>query len=143
MVPDEPIYLSIKRRALVILVYIIIIILIVSSEQPHAFIMIIPLLVGLFIIITSGTFLNCFRYIQVRWQRKRILQKIFKPIKTFEPTKCCICLDLITIVGDLGKLRCNHNFHKKCFLEWYNTKPTCPCCRIDVRDTALEQIRII
>lgn len=45
---------------------------------------------------------------------------------------CSICLESIKEdVPDLykGKLRCNHEFHPMCIIEWFKHSNTCPICR--------------
>lgn len=41
--------------------------------------------------------------------------------------ECCICLD--KNMTDWVRTPCDHEFHKKCINDWYNTKNTCPICR--------------
>jgi hypothetical protein len=41
-------------------------------------------------------------------------------------TECPICYDG---VADY-KTQCNHEFHKICLTNWYNTHRTCPMCRV-------------
>ena len=31
--------------------------------------------------------------------------------------------------NDVIKLSCNHYFHKKCILEWFEKNSSCPICR--------------
>ena len=40
---------------------------------------------------------------------------------------CSICL--LELNKDIKKLKCEHNFHKKCIDEWINTNNVCPLCR--------------
>jgi hypothetical protein len=46
-------------------------------------------------------------------------------ISTINP--CSICL--LELNKDIKKLKCEHNFHKKCIDEWINTNNVCPLCR--------------
>ena len=52
------------------------------------------------------------------------------------PDPCPICMadyvpnDLVVITA------CGHKAHKHCLLEWMNTKPTCPLCRVPVIENA-------
>ena len=65
-----------------------------------------------------------------------------KNIKKYnlEEGDCCICLDNFHEKCENHRkcdkkgyqLHCNHIFHKKCILEWLNTKATCPLCNIDI-----------
>jgi hypothetical protein len=41
--------------------------------------------------------------------------------------ECCICLD--KNMTEWVRTPCDHEFHKKCINDWYNTKKTCPICR--------------
>lgn len=45
-----------------------------------------------------------------------------------EPVECAICLSEIGAKCHL-KLRCGHEFHRKCARSWLTTSPTCPLCR--------------
>lgn len=42
--------------------------------------------------------------------------------------KCVICLEPIR-PNILYKLKCSHQFHKKCILKWIKKSNTCPICR--------------
>lgn len=41
--------------------------------------------------------------------------------------ECCICLDKNN--NEWIRTQCNHEFHKTCINNWYNTVNTCPVCR--------------
>jgi len=41
--------------------------------------------------------------------------------------ECCICLDKNN--NEWIRTQCNHEFHKTCINNWYNTINTCPICR--------------
>ena len=50
---------------------------------------------------------------------------------------CAICMDEIKTRQKCSVLGCKHVFHKECAKEWFTNqceKPTCPCCRSDIRD---------
>ena len=46
--------------------------------------------------------------------------------------ECSICYDKYN--QEVGKLKCDHIFHKKCILKWLETSNTCPLCRENVID---------
>lgn len=48
-----------------------------------------------------------------------------------EDETCLICLDRITYQDETEKpnCECKYIYHKKCLLEFYKTKDTCPVCR--------------
>lgn len=46
---------------------------------------------------------------------------------------CPICFDE-SDNSIIVKTTCNHYFHKKCLLEWFNVKKSCPMCRMDLRN---------
>jgi len=45
--------------------------------------------------------------------------------------KCTICLENIYEI-DLLKIKCNHNFHKKCLDIWLEQNNNCPLCRLKI-----------
>ena len=54
-----------------------------------------------------------------------------------EEVDCVICQDEIRSRQHCTILKCNHTFHKKCISRWLVNDcqlPTCPCCRMDVRE---------
>lgn len=53
------------------------------------------------------------------------------PIPFFDNEECCICMDDLNN-EEIRILSCRHRFHKKCFMEWYETDKTCPLCRNDI-----------
>lgn len=42
--------------------------------------------------------------------------------------ECLICYEP-NMESEVVKLPCNHIFHKKCILQWFKLKNTCPLCR--------------
>ena len=42
---------------------------------------------------------------------------------------CCICLDKFNENDELIVLKCNHRFHTKCIINWFEKELTCPLCR--------------
>lgn len=71
--------------------------------------------------------------------------------------ECSICLDIdveVSVDGVVdpninyndkkwGITQCGHKFHKKCILQWFNVKETCPICRIVLEKETDENISII
>ena len=50
---------------------------------------------------------------------------------------CCICMERIKDRQHTGVTKCKHIFHYSCIQEWLTskcTRPTCPCCRNDLRE---------
>ena len=43
--------------------------------------------------------------------------------------ECTICASELKQNQKIGKLGCNHYFHKKCIYKWLKQNPTCPICR--------------
>jgi hypothetical protein len=41
---------------------------------------------------------------------------------------CCICIESMNN-DEIIKLKCNHIFHSKCILKWFQNKKKCPLCR--------------
>ena len=53
-----------------------------------------------------------------------------------QESKCVICLDVINrdnSIISITKLRCEHEFHKKCIDRWMIRNTTCPICRRRIR----------
>ena len=68
----------------------------------------------------------------------KVMSKKLKKVigKHDEDVTCSICLEDIRFKQHCKILKCNHVFHKKCISRWLMNeceKPTCPCCRADVR----------
>lgn len=51
--------------------------------------------------------------------------------QTAATERCAICLDPMD--DEIADLPCNHAFHAECIRNWLREKPTCACCRADVR----------
>lgn len=49
-----------------------------------------------------------------------------------EHDSCSICYNEYEKGENVGKLLCNHFYHKKCILKWMETSKTCPLCRKNV-----------
>lgn len=45
---------------------------------------------------------------------------------------CSICLEEQKTNEIWNTLRCSHQFHKDCIIEWLSIKKTCPVCRITI-----------
>jgi hypothetical protein len=69
--------------------------------------------------------------------RKKISQLLgsynrVTPSSEFNGNACCICIETYNVNECVRKLKCGHNFHKKCIDNWLiNGSKTCPTCRID------------
>lgn len=64
------------------------------------------------------------------------MSKALRKKYTEEPV-CSICQEDINSRQNCSILKCDHLYHKKCIKKWLTKsceKPTCPCCRVDVRD---------
>ena len=65
----------------------------------------------------------------------RMSKSIRKKYNMEEPI-CSICQEDINSRQHCSILKCEHVYHKNCIKTWLTKtceKPTCPCCRIDVR----------
>eukprot|EP01083_Nonionella_stella_P126835 384152_1 len=49
---------------------------------------------------------------------------------------CTICFEAFEPHDSIGKLMCNHIFHKQCIYSWLKKNATCPLCREDVEKFA-------
>uniref|UniRef100_A0A1B0BMB2 RING-type domain-containing protein n=1 Tax=Glossina palpalis gambiensis TaxID=67801 RepID=A0A1B0BMB2_9MUSC len=49
-------------------------------------------------------------------------------------TTCAICLDDFELHDNVRVLACRHEFHTHCLNPWLKMNPTCPLCRIFVRE---------
>jgi hypothetical protein len=47
-----------------------------------------------------------------------------------EVEECIICFKDFSSKEKI-KLRCNHSFHKRCILNWFERRKTCPICRME------------
>jgi len=50
--------------------------------------------------------------------------------EVFETPTCAICM--CDFGSEKKTLRCGHQFHEGCILEWLSRSSTCPHCRLDV-----------
>lgn len=74
--------------------------------------------------------------------RDKFVQKITKFIDRYSikinsvssdcTDKCIICMSNYQMNEGLRKLRCNHQFHRKCIDEWLLKAYLCPVCRSDL-----------
>ena len=48
-------------------------------------------------------------------------------------TACSVCLDDFNEGETLRRFSCKHVFHAHCVDEWLKRRPTCPNCRMDIR----------
>lgn len=46
--------------------------------------------------------------------------------------ECTICFENLLGGGDNFSLPCAHVFHRQCIVQWVQTTPVCPVCRMDV-----------
>jgi hypothetical protein len=64
------------------------------------------------------------------------MSKSIKKKYNMEDPICSICQEDINSKQHCSILKCEHVYHKNCIKTWLTKtceKPTCPCCRIDVR----------
>ena len=62
--------------------------------------------------------------------RKHILSVDKK--KVIGSEKCVICLDDYNHNHNIGKLECEHKFHRECIEKWLIEKTICPLCKYNV-----------
>ncbi|TNV77739.1 hypothetical protein FGO68_gene7262 [Halteria grandinella] len=61
------------------------------------------------------------------------------PFQTKEESKednarlCAVCHCEYAQGDVLKQLPCNHQFHKGCLMPWFDTRNTCPLCRVELR----------
>mmetsp|Transcript_65573 Transcript_65573/g.58847 ORF Transcript_65573/g.58847 Transcript_65573/m.58847 type:complete len:468 (-) Transcript_65573:197-1600(-) len=46
--------------------------------------------------------------------------------------ECAVCMDDLAKGDEMGQLECGHTFHKDCIVEWLDTEPSCPMCRVSM-----------
>lgn len=68
--------------------------------------------------------------LQIRDIPKNINYVLDSEVRNIE---CTICLDPL-VNGIVMQTPCNHQYHKKCILDWYNIKKTCPLCNRNIDD---------
>ena len=64
------------------------------------------------------------------------MSKFIRKKYNMEDPVCSICQEDINSRQHCSILKCGHIYHKNCIKTWLTKtcdKPTCPCCRIDVR----------
>ncbi|KAK4383792.1 E3 ubiquitin-protein ligase SIRP1 [Sesamum angolense] len=55
--------------------------------------------------------------------------------KTSEQEECPVCLEQLMrppLPKTLMQLGCGHKFHTNCLVRWLESKPHCPCCRMEI-----------
>jgi hypothetical protein len=75
----------------------------------------------------------------IRERRRMLLIKhgIERYICNRTDVQCVICLSVIDVFQDIGKLACHHRFHYACIVPWViNYQSRCPICRASVRRVA-------
>lgn len=50
-------------------------------------------------------------------------------VEVFETSTCAICICEMDDDGTKKTLRCGHQFHSDCIVEWLSRSDTCPHCR--------------
>ena len=63
--------------------------------------------------------------------------KLVNDMKIDPDIECAICSEKIEKWNKVAITPCGHIFHKHCAQKWFTQKcqkPTCPCCRHDVRE---------
>ena len=56
------------------------------------------------------------------------------PADVSEDTTCAVCQEHGTENDVWRKLHCNHYFHSRCILPWFQRNVHCPVCRADIRE---------
>ena len=46
--------------------------------------------------------------------------------------ECVVCYEDYEVGQTLAKLKCGHQMHKKCAMDWLKMNPTCPFCRVNI-----------
>ena len=52
---------------------------------------------------------------------------LMKGSDKYNGEECSICFQKFD--NDNYQMPCNHNFHQKCILDWFDKKKNCPLCR--------------
>ena len=52
---------------------------------------------------------------------------------TYKPMYNCLFNLLFNSNNNLCVLNCNHTFHRKCIIKWFNIDKTCPICRNKIK----------
>lgn len=60
--------------------------------------------------------------------KKILKKKIIKERKKIVSNKICVICQDDYKKEKCYKLYCNHEYHKKCIMEWIKVKPKCPLC---------------
>ena len=60
-----------------------------------------------------------------------------------ENKRCIICFDDFKDNDNLIYLPCFHFYHKKCIINWIQTMPSCPFCKIKINQSNLNKIWMI
>ena len=76
----------------------------------------------------------CFDIIIKKYKDYKIDKNLLLPIniEDIKENKCSICLEEYNRDKDIIKLKCNHEYHKKCIKMWLNINKICPQCRGDI-----------
>jgi len=53
-----------------------------------------------------------------------------------EGEECPVCQEGYSPADEVGVLRCGHCFHLACVTKWVHRSPSCPLCRVDLREAA-------
>ena len=72
------------------------------------------------------------KYKDYKIEKILLLPINIEDIVDIKENKCSICLEEYNINKDIIKLKCNHEYHKKCIKEWLKVNNNCPQCRGDI-----------
>eukprot|EP00483_Globobulimina_turgida_P005488 UN05498 len=80
---------------------------------------------------TSNSFSNLF-FGEAREMSSTMFINYNKDNAADENLMCMVCLEAFQPHDCIGKLMCNHVYHKQCIYSWLKKNATCPLCRENV-----------
>ncbi|OQR70664.1 TRAF-interacting protein-like [Tropilaelaps mercedesae] len=57
--------------------------------------------------------------------------------------QCVICTDHFDGASDIASVPCGHTFHDECLSRWLKANPTCPTCRVRVKQREVRKIYLM